>query len=33
VFADAACTEAAPPLREMGTGHTVACFRAPVEAL
>ena len=33
VFAATECTEANPPLRNMGPDHTVACFRAPVEAL
>ena len=30
-FADARCTAEPPPLRELGTGHKVACWKAPVE--
>ena len=30
-FAIRACTEADPPLRELGPGHRAACIRAPVE--
>ena len=33
VFADAACTTVIPTLRPLGPDHTVACLRAPVEAL
>jgi peptide/nickel transport system ATP-binding protein len=33
VFADPGCTESDPPLRGIGTGHEVACLRAPVEEL
>jgi peptide/nickel transport system ATP-binding protein len=33
VFADAACTAEIPPLRSLGPDHTVACLRAPVEAI
>jgi peptide/nickel transport system ATP-binding protein len=33
VFADAGCTLEVPALRPLGLDHTVACFRAPVEAL
>ena len=32
-FADARCHAEAPPLRTMGPGHEVACWRAPVEQL
>ena len=32
-FADARCREQAPDLRELGTGHQVACWKAPVELL
>ena len=32
-FADARCHEQAPPLRELGTAHQVACWKAPVELL
>jgi peptide/nickel transport system ATP-binding protein len=31
-FADARCHADAPPLREMGPSHQVACWKAPVEA-
>ena len=31
VFADRACTEQDPKLRELGPGHYAACIRAPVE--
>ncbi len=27
------CWQEAPPLREIGTGHEVACFKAPIEVL
>ena len=30
-FADAHCREQQPPLRTLGTGHQVACWKAPVE--
>jgi peptide/nickel transport system ATP-binding protein/oligopeptide transport system ATP-binding protein len=30
-FADARCATEPPPLRELGTGHRVACWKAPVE--
>ena len=30
-FADARCAAEPPPLRELGTGHKVACWKAPVE--
>ena len=30
-FADRRCREAPPPLREVGPGHLVACWKAPVE--
>ena len=30
-FADAKCHDEPPPLREMGTDHRVACWKAPVE--
>lgn len=30
-FAQARCREASPPLVEDGTGHSVACWRAPIE--
>jgi peptide/nickel transport system ATP-binding protein/oligopeptide transport system ATP-binding protein len=30
-FADARCTREPPPLRELGTDHKVACWKAPVE--
>jgi peptide/nickel transport system ATP-binding protein len=33
VFADAACTAEIPPLWSLGPDHTVACLRAPVEAI
>jgi peptide/nickel transport system ATP-binding protein len=32
VFADAGCTQAAPPMRPIGPDHSVTCFKAPVEA-
>jgi peptide/nickel transport system ATP-binding protein len=32
-FAQARCIEEPPPLRELGTGHQVACWLAPVESL
>ena len=31
VFGAPECTEAPPPLRELGAGHRAACIRAPVE--
>ena len=31
VFAERACTEQDPPLRDLGAGHRAACIRAPVE--
>ena len=30
-FADARCRAEVPPLLELGSGHAVACFKAPVE--
>jgi len=30
-FADAKCHDEPPPLRDMGTGHRVACWKAPIE--
>ncbi len=30
-FADARCHDDPPPLREMGAGHRVACWKAPIE--
>jgi len=30
-FADRRCHEEPPPLRELGAGHLVACWKAPVE--
>ena len=33
VFVDPSCMEAVPSLRTIGPDHTVACYRAPVEAL
>ena len=30
-FADGRCREAAPPLRDLGPNHRVACWKAPVE--
>ncbi len=33
VFVGPDCTTTAPPLRALGVNHTVACLRAPVEAL
>ncbi|MGA3404053.1 MAG: ABC transporter ATP-binding protein [Acetobacteraceae bacterium] len=33
VFAEAACTAAEPPLRELRPEHRAACIRAPVEAV
>jgi peptide/nickel transport system ATP-binding protein/oligopeptide transport system ATP-binding protein len=30
-FADGRCREAAPPLRDLGPSHRVACWKAPVE--
>ena len=33
VFVAPVCTAEIPPLRPLGPDHTVACFRAPVEAL
>jgi peptide/nickel transport system ATP-binding protein len=30
-FADRRCREAPPPLRDIGPGHMVACWKAPVE--
>ncbi|MBC7636459.1 MAG: ABC transporter ATP-binding protein, partial [Acetobacteraceae bacterium] len=30
-FADAQCREQQPPLRALGAGHQVACWKAPVE--
>jgi len=32
-FADSRCQAEAPPLRELGAGHEVACWRAPVETI
>jgi peptide/nickel transport system ATP-binding protein len=32
-FAQPRCIEEPPPLRELGTGHQVACWLAPVESL
>jgi len=32
-FADRRCREEPPPLREIGTGHQVACWHAPVESI
>jgi peptide/nickel transport system ATP-binding protein/oligopeptide transport system ATP-binding protein len=32
-FADRRCREEPPPLRDIGTGHRVACWRAPVELI
>jgi peptide/nickel transport system ATP-binding protein len=32
-FADAQCHAEVPPLRELGSGHQVRCWRAPVENL
>lgn len=32
-FADSRCQAEPPPLRELGTGHEVACWRAPVETI
>jgi peptide/nickel transport system ATP-binding protein len=32
-FAEPRCLEEPPPLRDMGTGHQVACWLAPVETL
>jgi peptide/nickel transport system ATP-binding protein/oligopeptide transport system ATP-binding protein len=32
-FADARCINEPPPLREIGAGHRVACWRAPVETI
>ena len=32
-FADARCHGEPPPLRDLGPGHRVACWRAPVETL
>jgi oligopeptide/dipeptide ABC transporter ATP-binding protein len=32
-FAQPRCLEEPPPLRDMGTGHQVACWLAPVETL
>ncbi|MGE0418512.1 MAG: ABC transporter ATP-binding protein [Acetobacteraceae bacterium] len=33
VFADAACTIASPPLRDLSPGHAAACIRAPIETI
>jgi peptide/nickel transport system ATP-binding protein len=30
-FADRRCHEEPPPLRDIGAGHRVACWKAPVE--
>jgi len=30
-FADSRCSAEPPPLRELGPGHKVACWKAPVE--
>jgi oligopeptide/dipeptide ABC transporter ATP-binding protein len=32
-FADGACAAAVPPLTSLEAGHSVACFKAPIEAL
>jgi peptide/nickel transport system ATP-binding protein/oligopeptide transport system ATP-binding protein len=32
-FADRRCREEPPPLREIGSGHQVACWHAPVETI
>ena len=32
-FADSRCHAEAPPLRELGPGHQVACWKAPVESI
>ncbi len=32
-FADSRCHAEPPPLRELGAGHEVACWRAPVETI
>jgi oligopeptide/dipeptide ABC transporter ATP-binding protein len=32
-FADARCRAEVPPLLDLGGGHAVACFKAPVEAV
>jgi len=32
-FADRRCAEEPPPLRDIGAGHAVACWKAPVERL
>ena len=31
-FADAQCRSAAPPLAELGGGHSSACWKAPLDA-
>jgi peptide/nickel transport system ATP-binding protein len=31
-FADHRCRQEQPPLRDVGPGHRVACWKAPVEA-